>query len=84
MENEKNSYIERALGLPQGFLSKKENLDLPETKALLKIISTFKFIPILADYKYDRKLANLFLMSEATNINIQERIRELSHKDTWT
>jgi len=73
-----NATIERCLGLGQGFLSDSENKNKPETKALLSIIEAFPFMLDVADYKFDKKLSNLYLESIALSVLIEKRKREIN------
>ncbi len=65
--------IERCFGLNTGFLKEDKNLELPETKALLKIIELFPWIIDIADHGFDKHLSNIYLELIAVTIKIEQR-----------
>ena len=69
IENLNPRYVERVFELPQGYLGGIDK-DLV-TKALLKIIDSFPWILEVADFNYDEELSSLYIIREATNINIK-------------
>lgn len=68
--------IERAFGLPVGFLSKDENLQLPEVHALLKIINTFPWMIHVADAGFVLEAAENRLIDAA--INVLQKQKDIS------
>ena len=65
--------FERALGLPQRFLSDKKNLELPETKALLNIIKLCPWIITVADNNFDPKVAKREMVKAAIDAGLLEK-----------
>jgi len=72
----KQVYVERALGLGIGFLNKPENLELPETKALLKIIDVFPWMVNVADHNYNPEFAKRALVYDALNKGLVDKLLE--------
>lgn len=62
--------LERTLGLPFGYLKKKKNLNLPETKALLKIINAFPFMLTVAAGGYKKEIAEKALKDFAKSLTV--------------
>ena len=72
-----NSAIERAFSLGVGFLSKKENLEDPTTKAFVDLIKNMPWLVEVADYGFDPELSKLLLQREALETKIEMRKDEL-------
>lgn len=68
----KYTNIERVFGLGIGSLQGEE-LEKPETKALLKLVNVFPWLLDIAEYKFDKQLSGLYLQAVALEIKIQER-----------
>src|SRR5574343_1329178 len=69
--------VERILGLPQRYLSSSENLNLPETKAILKCFISMPWLLEIAENNYDPEIARLVVNREATKVAIEKRKIEL-------
>lgn len=65
--------IERAFGLGYKHLDKKENLDLPETQALLNIITNFPWMVEAAGWGFDPVISELVMQRETLNKKISDR-----------
>ena len=62
--------VERALSLPHGFLSNPKNLVLPETIALIKMISLMPWLLTIAENNYDPDVARIVLREEASKYTV--------------
>jgi hypothetical protein len=64
--------LERKLGLPLRYLDSKENVELPETQALLKMIDAMPWLIEVAESGFNPEVSQLILQREAINIKIEE------------
>ena len=64
--------LERKLGLPLRYLDDEENVKLPETQSLLKMIDAMPWLIEVADSGFNPKVSELILQREAINIKIEE------------
>jgi len=76
----KDCTIERMLGLPQRFLSKKENLELPETQVLLKLIDVFPWLLKVADSGYDPIITKRIMAEAIGDEMLKNKCNELIKK----
>jgi len=64
--------IERVFGLPPKCLSSDTCLKLPETQALLRLVTVFPWLIEVADKKFDPKAVRLILQRESIQLQLQE------------
>ena len=64
--------LERKLGLPISYLDDEENVKLPETQALLKMINAMPWLLEVAESGFNPNVSELILQREAINIKIEE------------
>ena len=69
----KQATVERLLDLPFGSLSDEENLKLPETQALLRLIKEMPWLLEVAEHKFDPEAAQLILQREVINLKLEDK-----------
>lgn len=70
-------HTERCLGLPQRYLDDLNNLALPETQILLKMIESMPFLLEIAEGGFNEILSSEILQREATRIRAEINMRDV-------